>query len=272
VPTKHLIAAGVCTLVLLGLSGAAHAAGPASVVMFGESGDYVAPGLRIYEGKKHVTLTGTNAGVEVSVDGPGQQAFGFSLDFTPAREDLLAPGGYNRAQRSSFRDDGHPGIDISGDGRGCNEQAGRFFIKDIGLGSGGVVKRLWLLFEQHCEGGTAALFGEVKIGVAPRPGRLRALPSAIRWPDRKRGKRGTTVPLTFVARHAGVAGRARVTGAGRRGFPVTADRCRGRKLAAGDRCQIYVRFKPRKRGTVRATVALDGGGPSARVALTGRGV
>lgn len=247
----------------------ALAAGPSSVVMFGESGDYVAPGLRTYEGAKQVTLSGSSAGVSVSVDGPNQRAFGFSMDFTPARDDLLAPGSYSGAQRSSFRARGRPGIDITGDGRGCNEQAGRFIVKDLGLTASGKVNRLWLLFEQRCEGGRAALFGEVKIGVPPRPGPLRATPSALRWPDRRVGQRGTTVPLTFVARRAVTPGRAALRGSGRRAFTVTANRCRGRRMATGDRCQVYVRFTPRRKATARATLSLQGMGSAAQIALTG---
>lgn len=247
----------------------AQAAGPSHVVMFGESGDYVAPGLRIFEGAKQVTLNGGTAGVSVGVDNAGRDQGYFSMDFTPPQNDLLAPGSYSRAQRSSFRDRGRPGIDISGDGRGCNEQAGRFVVKDLGLGAGGAVKRLWLLFEQHCEGGDAALFGEVKIGIPPAPGTVRALPSALRWPDRKVGKAGTTVPMSFVARRSTRAGRASITGSGGRAFRITADRCNGRKLGKGDRCQVYVRFRPRTKRTARATLVLAGGGASARAALTG---
>jgi hypothetical protein len=255
----------------LALTPAATAAGPASVVMFGESGDYVAPGLRTYEGAEQVKLGGSPAGVTVSVAGAGQRHFGFTLEFAAAPDDLLAPGSYPGAQRSAFRDPGHPGIDISGDGRGCNEQAGRFLVKELGLGAGGRVDQLWLLFEQHCEGGAPALFGEVKIGVPRPPGPLRALPSALRWPDRPVGKRGTTVALTFVARRTVRPGRSTLTGSGRRAFRVTANRCRDRRLSEGARCQVYVRFLPRHSGTARATLALAGMGAAARTALIGTG-
>lgn len=142
---------------------------------------------------------------------------------------------------------------------------------ELGLGAGGKVNQLWLLFEQHCEGGAPALFGEVKIGVARPAGPLRALPTALRWPDRPVGRRGTTVALTFVARRAVRPGGSMLTGSGRRAFRVTADRCRDRRLPKGGRCQVYVRFLPRQRGTARATLALAGMGPAARTALVGTG-
>ena len=110
----------------------------------------------------------------------------------------------------------------------------------------------------------------MKIGIASRAGRVRSLPSALRWPERKVGKRGTTVPLTFVARHGASLGAAHLTGPGRRSWRVTANRCKGH-LAAGDRCLVFVRFKPRKRGTLHASLSLAGGGTSARVSLIGHG-
>lgn len=248
----------------------AHAAGPSSVVMIGESGDYIASGLRVYEGKKQVQVAGSDARVNVSVSGVREHAFGFTLDFGARPGDLLAPGDHTRAQRASFADRGHPGIDISGDGRGCNTDAGRFLVRDIDFTRAGKVSRLWILFEQHCESASApALFGEVRIGMPVVPGALRALPTALRWPPRKLARRGTTVPMTFTARRRTRAGRARVSGPGRRSFRVTADRCRGRMLSRGDSCRVYVRFTPRRRGTSRARLRVARGGAAASVALLG---
>lgn len=45
----------------LAFTPAAIATGPSSVVMFGESGDYVAPGLRTYEGAEQVRLGGSGS-------------------------------------------------------------------------------------------------------------------------------------------------------------------------------------------------------------------
>lgn len=69
-----------------------------------------------------------------------------------------------------FQASGHPGIDVSGDGRGCNEIEGRFDVRDIAKNAAGEITRLWVLYEQHCEGDPAALFGEVMVNV-PLPAR-----------------------------------------------------------------------------------------------------
>jgi hypothetical protein len=62
------------------------------------------------------------------------------------------------AERSAFASPGHPGIDISGDGRGCNTITGRFEIREL-TWSGGVLNAFTATFEQHCEGGSATLRG-----------------------------------------------------------------------------------------------------------------
>jgi hypothetical protein len=66
---------------------------------------------------------------------------------------------YVGAQRAPFREAGRPGIEISGDGRGCNTISGSFEVRELVVAADGSVQRAWIMYEQHCEGGTAALFG-----------------------------------------------------------------------------------------------------------------
>ncbi len=42
----------------------------------------------------------------------------------------LAVGVYNGAERYPFQAPGHPGFDVSGDGRGCQKVTGRFQIEE----------------------------------------------------------------------------------------------------------------------------------------------
>lgn len=53
-------------------------------------------------------------------------------------------------------------MDVYGNGRGCNRVAGRFLVSHLALAPDGTVQRLAIDFEQHCEGGPAALFGSVR--------------------------------------------------------------------------------------------------------------
>jgi hypothetical protein len=81
----------------------------------------------------------------------------------------LAPGAYEDATRWPFQSPTQPGLDVSGDGRGCNMLTGRFDVLEAKFGPHGYVERFHAMFEQHCEGGNAALHGEVRIVNAPPP-------------------------------------------------------------------------------------------------------
>jgi hypothetical protein len=61
----------------------------------------------------------------------------------------LIPGTYEAAERAAFASPGHPGIDVSGAGRGC-ETSGRFQIHEIDQRADGYLHQLLLSFEQHC--------------------------------------------------------------------------------------------------------------------------
>ena len=90
--------------------------------------------------------------------------------------DIAAPpgqplqiGSYTNAERASFRTAGHPGLDISGDGRGCNTVSGQFDVTDLQFAPTGELLVFDATFEQHCEGGPAALFGRIRIENPPPP-------------------------------------------------------------------------------------------------------
>ena len=208
--------------------GVAGAAPPGTATMFSDPGDYIGQGQqRVY---RHLTVAGGRAGVSVGA-GP------FSMEFAPAPGRKLKTGVYDHAERAPFREDGHPGIDISGDGRGCNEDTGRFEVRSISIRDG-KIRRLWIVYEQHCEGGVAATFGEVRIG-----GIHAAAPAIVRWPTGERGKPSTVVPVTFAPRKPIRVARAFLTGRGRHAFLIRLDECSGRTASANAPCQVWVRFQ-----------------------------
>ncbi len=57
---------------------------------------------------------------------------------------------YDGAERAAFASPGHPGIDIGGDGRGCNTIAGRFQIHELAW-MGASLASFTASFEQFCE-------------------------------------------------------------------------------------------------------------------------
>lgn len=87
------------------------------------------------------------------------------LDFAAPENAILAPGLYDRATRFPFQSSNRPGLDLSGNGRGCNRLGGRFKILETTYGSDEQVESFDALFEQHCEDELAtgpALFGRIR--------------------------------------------------------------------------------------------------------------
>ena len=102
-------------------------------------------------------------GVSVSVSA-GQRG-AWSLDFAAPLGAPLAPGAYEGATRFPFQTPVGPGLSVAGDGRGCNTLTGRFTVLDVVYVPDGAVTTFSADFEQHCEGGAAALFGSIRFHV-----------------------------------------------------------------------------------------------------------
>jgi hypothetical protein len=136
-----------------------------------EPGDYIGQGQTF-------TLTPANGTITTSRPGGGVEiAFNSAtswwyLDFVPPAGAPLAPGVYEGATRFPFQSPTAPGLDVSGNGRGCNTLTGRFVVLEAVYGAGGSVDNFAADYEQHCEGGNPALFGSVRINsnvpLAPR--------------------------------------------------------------------------------------------------------
>jgi hypothetical protein len=96
-------------------------------------------------------------------------SFNWSMSFGTVNWQPFAPGAYEGATRTW--DGSTPLLDIGGNGRGCNDVTGRFVVLDVSL-SGSTLNRFHATFEQHCEGKTPALRGE--IDYVGNPLRIRA--------------------------------------------------------------------------------------------------
>jgi hypothetical protein len=138
------------------------AVAPLSYRFTSDVGDYIGGGARErYEGA--TTLFGYYEiyanGVRVKVSGQGDEWW---IWLAPPAGDTLAVGHYAGAQRAPFQQAGHPGLDVSGNGRGCNTSSGWFDISAIVFDPNGVLTRLAVTFEQHCEDQTPALHGTLR--------------------------------------------------------------------------------------------------------------
>ena len=68
---------------------------------------------------------------------------------------------YPNAQRWPFQDIDKPGLDFSGDGRGCNTLTGEFTISKMIYDFSGVPRLFSATLEQHCEDAPPALYGSI---------------------------------------------------------------------------------------------------------------
>ncbi len=222
---------------------------PWFVTMTSERGDYIGGGQsRLFDSTNAVlTADASSQGVALSVSG-GLTGDSFSFNFRAPTGVTFKPGSYPRAEGYPFEAAGRPGIDVGGDGRGCNEQSGHFDVRDFAVNSSGTITRLWLLYEQHCEGGLPSLFGEVRIGIPA--GAAVAAPDTIRWPDTYPNSAGQAVPVWVRPRAStpvtltGVA----LAGPNARDFLIRGDECTGLTVHQGDYCVVYVRCAPKGSG------------------------
>jgi hypothetical protein len=118
------------------------------------------------------------------------------------------------------------------------------------------------VFEQHCEYGVAATFGEVRIGPSHA-----AIPTLARWPDGEGGQASTPVPVTFSPAKPLHVAKTALAGHNRKAFEVRADECRGRTVSRRSPCKVWVRHAAGA-GTHRASLRIrsaSGHGNSAQL-------
>jgi hypothetical protein len=269
----RLLAALVSTLslvVLGGLWGATAASAATlsgSIAMYSDPGDYIGQGTQQVWPQTAAGVTGNPGDLTVNVSDNGNA---WDLEFAAPTGQTLQPGVYDNAVRAMVRDSSNPGIDINGAGRGCNADAGRFEVKDIAFDSSGNPTRLWIIFEQHCEGAPAALFGEVRLGEPPDGSSLESAPSLVRWPANDFGTPETVVPVQFIAPAATSVEDVSIGGEDPSDFSLRSDGCTGLNLSAGQVCTVYVGFVPTAPGLQTATLeATDAGGVTDQVPLQG---
>ena len=171
-----VLAASILTLgIPLASAAPANAAAPDKATKPTTSFSYVsAPGDYIGQGQSETFKPG--AGVTLSVQGTKDHlqmsvsagSSFWNASISPGHGDVLRPGEFRGAERDPFRTGRSPGLDVSGDGRGCNEIYGSFTVDQIGFADDGSINMLDLSFVQHCESPKAPpLKGTIKLNQLP---------------------------------------------------------------------------------------------------------
>ena len=138
-----------------------------SITLNSDPGDFIGGGHSLFFTPADGTFNATtnfDSGVSVSLFGPVHFWF---LDFAAAGDVPLTVGTYTGATRFPFQAFSEPGLSVDGDGRGCNTLTGSFTVLEVVYGPNGSVSSFDATFEQHCEGATPALRGEVRFNAHP---------------------------------------------------------------------------------------------------------
>jgi hypothetical protein len=134
--------------------------------MTSDPGDYVGGGQSYsYATPSDVFRAGsdaTNGSVSIRETSP-QFDHTWELDLSAPSGQQLTPGVYQGAVGNAVRGPDQPGLDVFGDGRACGAPTGSFTVLDASYGPDGYLESFDATFEQHCEGTTPALRGEVRI-------------------------------------------------------------------------------------------------------------
>lgn len=127
---------------------------PLSYSFKSDPGDYIGGGAsRSYANSTSTFgLTGSTSSLTYRVSGNRDN---WSVRLAAPTGEALKVGTYTGAQR--FAGPGHAGLDLGGNGRGCNQVTGSFTILQLGTDEQGNVTALSATLTQHCEGGTPAL-------------------------------------------------------------------------------------------------------------------
>ena len=103
-----------------------------------EPGDYIGGGgsNRYSSNSATISISGTSGYFSFSVNTATEN---WSVVLGAPAGELLHPGVYYNAERAAFRTGRSPGLDVYGDGRGCNQVYGSFAINQIETDASGTV-------------------------------------------------------------------------------------------------------------------------------------
>jgi hypothetical protein len=155
-----LILAVLLTITLAGCGSDNSAQTAANFVnLQSDSGDYIGGGQTYTYNQANAKMVVSATGGYLSVRIDGDQTW--SGDFqVPNSLNQLQVGRYDNLQRYPFNDPEKGGLNWSGEGRGSNTLTGWFAIDSVTYVNG-VLTTIDLRFEQHSEGASPALHGQI---------------------------------------------------------------------------------------------------------------
>lgn len=145
---------------------------PTGFCLVSDPGDYIGGGRNASaSGTPSVRLSSTGSniiGFDITDSVGGNE---WTAEFVPGAGAILAPGLFDPAQRYPFQVGSAAGLSVYGNGRGCNMLTGKFAIEELARDPLAGLTRVSVTFEQHCEGGAAALRGVINYQATGTPDR-----------------------------------------------------------------------------------------------------
>jgi hypothetical protein len=119
-------------------------------------GDFIGQGKTYSYPGEALTVRRNDRGVNITVGGP----FGWQISFGAPHGRFLEVGEYRDAKRYPFSG-ASPGIEFTGEGRGCNQISGQFVVWELEF-KGNEVSKLAIDFVQRCENTMPPLYGRIR--------------------------------------------------------------------------------------------------------------
>lgn len=169
--TLVLVLTCVMSIALVGCGGSGSAAATSSqsvppaqaipnfVRLQSDSGDYIGQGQTREYTNQNASISATAAGGLMTLSVNGNETWTGSFQ-VPNTLSQLQTGTYDNLGRYPFHNPTTGGLTWSGEGRGCNTLQGWFAIDSVTYTNGNLTA-IDLRFEQHCEGNTPALRGQI---------------------------------------------------------------------------------------------------------------
>jgi hypothetical protein len=266
---------GLVVLVVAGLIGvAAPAQAGTSLTAFtldSEPGDAIGGGQTF-------TFTSTNATISATGDDTAltmtvsDGTHDFSADLAAPTGGTLTTGTTYPTTRSGDASDA--GLDVTGDGNSCTTSTGTMTVHEITLDVSNAISTLAVTYEQHCNGATPALFGELRFHSAIDFTAASASPASIDFGTRPRTPSAPKpITVTNEGSTALSLGSASIKGTARADYTIDTNTCSGTTPVPTATCQISVVFDPSSGASRPARVELVAGTARGLVVipLTGKG-
>ena len=162
-PVRFGVRLGLVVLVVAGLIGvAAPAQAVTSLTAFtldSEPGDVIGGGQTFTFTATNATITATGDDTALTMT-VSDGTHNFSADLAAPTGATLTTGTTYATTRSG--DATNAGLDVTGDGNSCISSTGTMTVREITLDVSDAIDTLAVTYEQHCNGATPALFGELR--------------------------------------------------------------------------------------------------------------